>query len=217
MSVVPTGLRVLIRCSHPPRHADGLHAAVFALQEAEAVNSAEDEQGGRRPRARWRPASRRAISAASVAVGAAVGGYLAGGRLADLGRLLHLFPDGALFLLIITAGVVAVVLGWRVVVYLERRDRHHREIISSMQDQEGVYQKYEGSTDTYVRWPMPAVTQSEEGTRQAGHSRPSQAVKSGHGDVVPLDRHPQPVSGTAAQDGLSDPAPGSPLGHEHSA
>jgi len=35
--------------------------------------------------------------------------------------------------------------------------------------------------------------------------------------VFPLDDTGGPVSGTAAKDGLSDPAPGSPLGHERSA
>jgi hypothetical protein len=169
---------------------------------------AEDGRRGRRPRVRRRLGLSLAIRVASVATGGAGGGYLvATARFSHLGGLVHLsLPRDALYLLIITAGIAAVVLGWRVIVYLERRDQHHREIILGMRDQEGVYQKYEGSSSTYVRWPMSGDTQSEQSPRRPRRSRLPQSEKTGHGDVVPLDRHQQ----VRSEGGIADPGPGRP-------
>ena len=131
--------------------------------------------------------------------------YLAGARLTDLRRLAHLLPHDALLSLIITAGIVVVVLGWRVIVYLERREEHRHEILSSMQQgQESLYQRYEDSSSTYVRHPVAPAGRSEQSLRRTRRSRPPQAEKTGHGDVVPLDRHQQVVSGTRAAAYLRD-------------
>jgi hypothetical protein len=162
----------------------------------------------RRPGARRRLGFSVVISATSVAAG---GGYLATARLTHLGRIMHLsLPHDALFSLIITVGIVIIVLGWRVIVYFERRDRHRHEIISGMQNQEGVYQKYEDSTSTYERWPTAAATQSEQSLRQPRAPRPPRAETNGHADVGPLDHHQQIIPGTRPEGGIADPGPGQP-------
>jgi hypothetical protein len=98
-------------------------------------------------------------------------------------------PHDALLLLIITAAVVAIVLGWRVIVYLERRDRLHREIISGMRDQEGFYQEYQDGSSSYVRWPMTvAAGRDRQGAPRPSRPRTRRPDKAGHGEVVLLDR-----------------------------
>src|SRR5260370_40929038 len=92
--------------------------------------TAEDGRRGRRRRARRRLGFSLGISVASMAAG---GGCLAVGRLAHLSIHMHLsLPHDALYLLIITAGIVAISLGGRVNAYLERRDQHRHDIIARM-------------------------------------------------------------------------------------
>jgi hypothetical protein len=137
--------------------------------------------------------------------------YLVGTRLTALRRIAHLLPHDALAL-IITTGIVVVVLGWRMIVYLDRCNQRHHDTISRIVGQEGAYRKYEDNSSAYEQWPMEAVPVSEQTLRR---TRPPQAGKTGHGDGVPLDRHQQVVSGTPAEDGIPDPAQGFPLGHQH--
>ncbi len=174
---------------------------------ASSPPAAEDGRRGRRRRARRRLGFSLGISAASMAAG---GGCLAAGRLAHLSIHMHLsLPHDALYLLIITAGIVAIILGCRVIVYLERRDQHRHDIMAGMQHQEGVYQEYEDSFSAYVRWPATTATQSEQSLRRPRRSRPA-GGNTRHGDVVPLDRHPQIGPGTRPEGGTSHPDSGQP-------
>jgi hypothetical protein len=117
---------------------------------------------------------------------AAGSGCLAAARLTSP-RLMHLsLPHDALFLLIITVGIVVIVLGCRVIVYFERRDQHRHEIISDMQEREDVYQDYEGSSSRYVSWPVTTAPRIEESSRR---SRPSQSGRAGLRIVEPLNRY----------------------------
>jgi hypothetical protein len=165
--------------------------------------TAEDNRRGRRPRAR----RRLGIGAAGVAVGGAGGGYLVTARLADLGKLVHLLPVDALFLLIVTVGVVVAILGWRAIVYLERRDQHRHEIISGMWDREAVHQEYQDGSSKYVSWPMTAAApRGQSPPPRRSLPRPG---KTGNGDVVSLDRHQQVIPAPRPEDGVADPGPAS--------
>jgi hypothetical protein len=145
-----------------------------------------------------------------VTAGSVGGGYFAGVRLTHLGRLTHLdLPHDALLLLIITAGIAIIVLGWRVIAYLDRCDQRRHETISRMHDQEGVYQKYKDSSSAYERRPMAAVPDGEQGLRRPRRSRP-QAEMNGHGNLGPLDRRHQVVPGLQPGGDMADPGSGQP-------
>ena len=119
----------------------------------------QDGRRGERANAPRRRGFRLAVSAVSVTAGSA-GGYLA--VVLHLGRLAHLsIPHVALLALIVTAGVAVIVLGWRVIAYLDRRDQRRHETISRMLGEEGVYQKFEDNSSAYERWPMAAVPGGE--------------------------------------------------------
>ncbi len=104
-----------------------------------------------------RPRARRRLGY-SLAIGISVAG---GGRyLATVhAPRLHL-PHNAMLPLIVTAGIVAIVLGWRLIVFLERRDQHHHAIITGMQNQEGRYQKFEHKDSTYTSYPTASEASS---------------------------------------------------------
>jgi hypothetical protein len=161
---------------------------------------ARDGRRGHQPAARQRLGISLAVGATSVAAGSVGSRYLASVRFGHLGHLMHPgFQPGALLVLIITAGVVAVVLGWRGFVYLERRDQHHHEIISEMHDQEGVYLKYEDTSATYERWPTLTVAHGGQKRRRDGRHRQPQDDESDRGDVVHLGRHQHAASQTRAE------------------
>lgn len=146
------------------------------------------ERAGQRSR---RPGARRRLGVSlAAATSVALGSYLARFHLAHHGHLMHLgFPPGAVPALIITAGIAAVVLGWRCFVYLERHDRHHHEIISEMQDQEGVYLKYEDTSSTYERWPAPPTVHAGRNRCRDGRRHAPRDEKPSRGDDVHLGRH----------------------------
>jgi hypothetical protein len=164
------------------------------------MKSAEDGRRGRRPRARQRLGPGLAISAVGVAAGGVVSRYLVGARLTDLRRIAHLLPHDALSPLIITAGIVVVILGWRVIVYLERRDQRRHETIARMQDQKGVYQRYEDSSSTYVRYPVAPVGRSEQSQRRTRRSRPPQLERpvTGMSCLLTVTSRSSPVPGRKA-------------------
>lgn len=181
------------------------------------MKSAEDGRRGGRARAPRRRGLGLAFSAVGVTAGGFGGSYLAGVRLTYLGRLAHLgLPHVALVALIITAGVAVIVLGWRVIVYLDRRDQRRHETISRIVGQEGAYRKYEDDSYAYEQWPMEAVPASEQGPRRPSRPRP-QAEMNGNGDLKSPGRQHQVGFGTRPEGGIPDPAQGFPLGHEHPA
>jgi hypothetical protein len=207
-----------VSCQHGPvegatlvRRTDD-HLDGKAISRPPREVSAEDSRRNRRHPGWRRPGFGLAIGATSVAGGAG-GGYVVGVRLTELVHLAHVLRHDGLLLVI-----VVLVLGWRMFVYLERRERHRCEIISGMRDQEGVYQRYEDGPFMYVRQPMMVAAQSEQHPRRTTRSGPPQTLKASHGSVVPLDRYQQIVSGTgAAEGGIAGPAQAIPHGHEHPA
>lgn len=169
----------------------------------------QDGRRGGRLEASRRRGLRLALSV-SVTAGSVGGSYLAGIRLTHLGHLALLgLPHDALLLLIIIAGIAVIVLGWRVIVYLDQRNRRHHETISRMLDQEGVYQKYEDNSSTYERWAMAAVPHGEQSPRRPRRS-PPQTETNGHEDVVPLDRHHRAIPGTPRGGAVADHGAGQP-------
>jgi hypothetical protein len=172
------------------------------------LTARNDGRGGG-PRARRRRGLGLVLGAGSVTAGSVGGSYLAGVRLVYLGRSAHLsLPHDALLLLVITVGIAITVLGYRMIVYWDRRDERHHETISRMlQGQEGMYQKYEVSA--YERWPMEAAPHGEQSPRQLGSPR-SLAGMNGHGDASPLDCHQQTVLGAEPRSDVTGPGPVQP-------
>jgi hypothetical protein len=173
--------------SHPPVLQDGRH-------------------GGRAEVPRRR-GLRLTLSVVSVTASSVGGGYLAYVR---TGHLAHLtLPHIALVALIITAGVAIIVLGWRVIVYLDRRDQRRHETISRMLGHENGYRRYEDKSSAYEQWPMASVPPGEQGPQPPSRSRP-QAEMNGHGDIGPPGRHHQVGFGALPVGGIADPGPEQP-------
>ena len=103
------------------------------------------DQLGQRPGAR-----RRLGYGLVIGVGAAGGGrYLATVHGLRLG-----LPQDAMLPLIITAGIVAIVLGWRLILFFERRDQRRQQMIAGLQDQKGEYRQLKHDGFQYTAWPV---------------------------------------------------------------
>jgi hypothetical protein len=172
----------------------------------------------RKIRRRWRLRTRccRRLTLASVTslIAGGIGSrYIAGVDLIRVNDLVHWdLPYDAMLLLIITIGIVVIILGWRVIVYFERRDQHDHEIISGMRDQEGVYQRYENGSSTFTRWPVatrpPPGGQNRPGQDQSrGPSSPPCAEEDHREHVLPLNGRQPAAPVPPAKHGIADPGP----------
>ena len=169
----------------------------------------DDRRGGRAEAPRRRGLGL-TLSAVGVTAGGFGGSYLAGVRLTYLGHLAHLdLPHVALVALIITAGVAVIVLGWRVIGYLDRCDQRRHETISHIVGQEGAYRKYEDNSYAYEQWPMEAVPANEQGPRRPSRPRP-QAEMNGHRDLKFPGRQHQVGFGALPGGRVADPGSGQP-------
>jgi hypothetical protein len=170
----------------------------------------QDDRRGRRAEAPRRRGLGLTLSAAGVTAGGFGASYLAGVRLTYLGHLTHLnLPHVALVALIITAGVAITILGWRVIVYLDRCDRRRHETISRIVDQEGAYRKYEDDSYAYEQWPMKAVPAGEQAPRRPSRPRPP-AEMNGHGDLKSPGRQHQTGLDALRQGRVANPDSGQP-------
>jgi hypothetical protein len=135
------------------------------MKPSELLRAGRGDQLGQHPRAR-----RRLGYGLVIGVGAVGGGrYLATVHAPRLD-----LPHDVVLPLIITAGIVAIVLGWRLILFLERRDQRRQQMVAGLQGQKGEYRQLKHDGFEYTAWPT-APEASSPSLRLVDNSKTAKA------------------------------------------
>jgi hypothetical protein len=96
-------------------------------------------------------------------------------------------PHDAMLALIVTAGIVAIILGWRLIVFFERRDQRRQQMIAGLQNQKGEYRKLEDDRFQYTAWPMTPEASSQQAEPATANEPPSLRLVTGSEPARPAE------------------------------